>query len=181
MELNPLNLSTNHNYPPPPNVHWLVLVAVYVLVEILTVWLLPRPYQAFVDSLLFYAWGFYLCLWIRKLDPVAQSLSWLNRYALVDFALLFMMVRENPSGLEQFVIAILAIGSFVLGLNTIYQIRADLLNHYNRREPIGLHLGGVLTFFFSYFYFQSQLNEISAFKRDQAEACAINAGRNLMD
>jgi hypothetical protein len=48
---------------------------------------------------------------------------------------------------------------------TIYSIRNELQTHYNRIEPIGLQLGGIMTFFFSFLYFQYHLYKIAQLKQ----------------
>jgi hypothetical protein len=61
---------------------------------------------------------------------------------------------------------ILAHNSGAIGLATIFLIRTDLERHSNEREPYGLQLGGVMTFFFSFIYFQYHLNEIAKRRRE---------------
>jgi hypothetical protein len=48
----------------------------------------------------------------------------------------------------------------------IFELREELLEHYNRREPIGLRLNWLLTALFSFFYIQYELNKISR-EKDQ--------------
>jgi hypothetical protein len=67
----------------------------------------------------------------------------------------------------------------VLDFVVIFSIRDELQKHYNEREPIGLHLGGVLTFFFSYIYFQYHLHEIAQFKKRQTEGVLSGTSRTL--
>jgi hypothetical protein len=59
-----------------------------------------------------------------------------------------MSIRQTSSVLYDAIGGILQIASVMLGIATIYLIRSDLLKHYNEREPIGLCLGGVPTWFF---------------------------------
>jgi hypothetical protein len=55
----------------------------------------------------------------------------------------------------------LALLALLIWFVTIYVIRADLHYHYNLREPVGLYLSGVMTFFFSFLYFQYHLRKIA--------------------
>ena len=57
-------------------------------------------------------------------------------------------------------------------------IRADLLRHYNEREPIGINLSPGMTFFFAFFYIQSQLYPIAQLKRRKAKGLVTAAGRS---
>ena len=74
----------------------------------------------------------------------------------------------------------LALVSSILGIAIAFMIRADLLRHYNEREPIGINLSPGLTFFFSFFYLQSQLYPIAQFKKRHAEGHATAVGRTLL-
>ena len=55
----------------------------------------------------------------------------------------------------------LALICIVIWIATIYLVRAELHYHYNQREPVGLYLSGVMTFFFSFLYFQYHLYKIA--------------------
>ena len=89
----------------------------------------------------------YLCVWIRKIDRKSISLYW----ALAAFVTGFLF-------------------SWILWIVVIFEIREDLLDHYNTREPIGLRLNWVLTFLFSIFYFQYHLRPIAIEKERPVEA-----------
>jgi len=167
-------------YPPPPRVHWLVLLVISIVSTNLVNSYAPHPYRELLNSLPVDAWAFYLCLWIRKLDPDAHSPFWCHVSVIVELGYAAATIRQNPSHTLEYLIGVLAVISLALGIATIYLIRADLLKHYNEREPIGLQLGPVLTFFFSFFYFQSQLYDIAQFKRRQAQGLDTGAGRTLL-
>jgi hypothetical protein len=128
----------------------------------------PAAYHELLNSLVVDAWAFYLCLWIRNLNPDARSPFWCDVYLVVEIACASLAIRRNPSpGLSNIILA-LGMASAALGLATIFLIRYDLEKHYNEREPIGLHLGAGMTLLFSFLYFQSQLYPIAQFKRRQA-------------
>ena len=105
-------------------------------------WLVPQPYREFLVNLVIAAWPIYLCIWIRRIDDRSLSLYW----ALASFATGFLF-------------------SWLLWIVVIFEIREELLDHYNRREPIGLRLNLILTILFSFVSFQYQLNRIA---RDKA-------------
>jgi hypothetical protein len=170
----------NVEYPAPPRIHWLVLVLVWWALGALIGWLAPTPYQNLLNSLVVDAWAFYLCLWIRSLDSDAKCIFWCDAYVIVELACAATAIWQNPSALHEWFTDVLALLSAVLGIATIYLIRADLLKHYNEREPIGLELGPVKTFFFSFLYFQSQLYDIAQYKKGQAEGVVSNSGRTLL-
>jgi hypothetical protein len=53
----------------------------------------------------------------------------------------------------------------VIYLIGAFQMRSDLEDYYNTVEPINLRLSGVMTFFFSVYYFQYHLSRIAAWKK----------------
>lgn len=170
METNGQAILRNVEYPPPPRVHWAVLLLAFIALALLIAWLAPEPYWNLLNSLVFDSWVFYLCIWIRSLDADARSPFWCDLYLIVELSCAAMSIRQTSSALYLAIGGILQIASAVLGLATIYLIRADLLKHYNEREPIGLYLGSVPTWFFSFFYFQSQLYPIAQERYRQAHA-----------
>ncbi|MGD0737184.1 MAG: hypothetical protein ABR976_18785 [Terracidiphilus sp.] len=171
---------TGIDYPSPPRVHWLVLALVWAAIGYLIDQLAPQPYRNLLNSLIPDAWAFYLCLWIRQLDPESKSAFWCDVYLVVELACASLSIQQHPSVTIDTLTNLLLIASGVLGIATIYLIRADLLKHYNEREPIGIELNGVLTFLFSFLYFQSQLYPIAQLKKRQAEGIATAAGRTLL-
>lgn len=174
------DLHTQTEYPPPPRVHWAVLLLAWGVLGIIIGWLAPKQYQELLNSLAAGAWVFYFCHWIRSLDSDARSPFWCDVYLIVELSYAAMSIRRTPSDLYTLFVGILQIASIVLGIATIYLIRADLLKHYNEREPIGLYLGSWMTLFFSFLYFQSQLYPIAQYKQRQAEGIVESAGRTLL-
>lgn len=131
-------LRYKESYPVPPRLHWTLLLVLIIGSEGLVLRLVPEPYRDFLVNLVIAAWPIYLCTWIRKIDQRSLSLYW----ALASFATGFFF-------------------SWVLWIVAIVEIREELLEHYNRREPIGLRLNLVLTLLFSFVYFQYCLNRIA--------------------
>ena len=155
------------DYPPPPRVHWLVLLCAFTLIKILVGTYTPPRYHELVDSIAGDAWAFYLCLWIRSLDSDARSPFWCDVYVIVELAYAALDMRQNPSRTLDQAIAFLGLSSAVLGIVTIFLIRSDLERHYNERELYGLHLSGVMTFLFSFLYFQYHLYDIAKWREKE--------------
>ena len=148
-------------YPPPPNVFWVVLLAAQFAIAILTVILFPKPYWNLVSTLLCDIWVVYLCLWLHKLDARFMSIFWFAACIALQIAITFPS-SSPPIGTGITVVAaILALAGALTWIVTIYVIRAELHIHYNVREPVGLYLSGVMTFFFSFLYFQYHLYKIA--------------------
>jgi len=166
-------------YPPPPRIRWLTLFLSWFVLSGLIEQYAPSAYQELLESLVVDGWTLYLCLWIRKLDPDSKSAFWCDVYLVIELIYASLTIRQNPSPSLHSAIVVLGLASGVLGIATIYLIRSDLLKHYNEREPLGLHLGIVKTFFLSFFYFQYHLHEIAETKRRQAEDRLHNPSRTL--
>jgi hypothetical protein len=154
-------IQPNIEYPPPPRVHWFILLLAWFALAILIAWQVPTRWQNLANSLVVDAWVFNLCLWIRSLDQDARSPFWCDVYLIVELSCAAMSSRQTPSNLYDSITGILVLASAVLGIVTIFLIRADLLKHYNQREPIGLELSGMMTWFFSFLYFQARLYPIA--------------------
>lgn len=150
---NALTARYKSSYPPPPRLHWALLFAAIAGSEGIVLWLVPQPYREFLVNLVIAAWPIYLCIWIRKLDDRSLSLYW----ALASFATGFLF-------------------SWLLWIVVIFEIREELQDHYNRKEPIGLRLNLFLTILFSFVYFQYELNRIRKEKIGESEALVLSSG-----
>jgi hypothetical protein len=139
-------------YPSPPRVPWAVLLLAVLSAEALVLWLVPLSYRDFVINVVTAAWPIYLCLWVRKIDQRSSSLYW----AIASLVTGFLF-------------------SWLLWIVVIFEIREELLEHYNRREQIGLRLNWLLTLLFSFFYFQYELNKILRDKELSTESLVPDA------
>lgn len=133
-------------YPAPPRLHWAILLIFILAGEGLSL-KLPLPYKEIAVNLVIAAWPLYLCVWLRRLDTRSLALYW----ALASLATGFLF-------------------SWLLWLVVIFEVREDLLDHYNRREPVGLRLNLVLTALFSFVYFQYHLRRIARLKQAAMDA-----------
>ena len=129
-------------YPAPPGLHWSILLVAIVGSEALAYFFVPSPFREIAINVVIAVWPIYLCLWIRKVQPGSLSLYW----ALASFATGFLF-------------------SWLLWIVVIFEVREELLEHYNRKEPIGLRLNFLLTLLFSFVYFQYHLRHIAHSKQ----------------
>ena len=136
------------NYPPPPNVHWAVLLVAQFVIAILLLFLVPNAYWSLCSILAGGAWAIYICLWIRRLEPGTMSIYWCAAYVAlqISFSIPGAPVPADM-GITLFAAA-LGLICLAMWIVTIYLIRAELHYHYNQREPVGLYLGPVMTLFF---------------------------------
>jgi len=87
------------------------------------------------------------------------SMNWL--YALIavtviDFAFMFIPQTQGTAGAELSIRVVY----FVVSLTVIFSIRNRLQDIINADVgPIGTHLSGIMTFFFSALYLQYKINE----------------------
>lgn len=136
--------------PVPPDFHWaLVLLLTIVTCTLFhTVWLIVEA------------------VWVRKIKPASKGLLYvllsLGCYFVGGFINGFIGALhrgEPPYG------SIFSLGGLVLFIVGIFTIRADMEEYYNSTENIGLSLSGVMTFFFSVFYFQYHFSRIAKWKK----------------
>jgi hypothetical protein len=173
-------LPGNQEYPPPPRVHWLTLFIGWSIIAWLVSAIVSMRYRELVQSLVFDGWAFYLCRWIHKVNPNSLSPFWCDVYVVVQLASAALSVIQRPSRIISMTGGVLELASVILAIATVFLIRADLLEHYNKREPIGLELGPFMTLFFSFLYFQAKLREIAEFKEREAKNDFSNPSRTLL-
>jgi hypothetical protein len=131
-------------YPDPPNLHWgLVLL-----------------FSVISCGLFIYAWDLVQGAWMRKLEPQSKAVYYYavaTGLALLVFCLSFSAsVNHTKNPLVNYI----NLCVFVVILIGRYSLKASLEEHYNAVEPMGLMLGGIMTFFFGCIYFQYHLNDI---------------------
>jgi GYF domain 2 len=131
-------------YPAPPSFHW-VLVLVLALVTC---------------GLFAWVWMFVEATFVKRLDRGSNAILY---YAL---ALVIAFGGGIYAGLahSQELQGLATIASTVLAIVGHYSIKGSLEAHYNREEPIGLSLSGVMVFFFNVLYFQYHFSEIAKWK-----------------
>jgi hypothetical protein len=144
-------------YPDPPNLHW----ALVLLIGFFTCGLFPL------------VWMFVQAVWMRKVNPNSKALF----YYIAAMVLCVIVTGANiatiassgvmgtrPAGISA-LLAVCGIAYFVLFLLAIFTMRSDMEEHFTGPEPIGLSLSGVMTFFFSVYYFQYHFSRINEIKR----------------
>ncbi len=148
--------AVNHGsaFPSPPRVHWAVLLLSVFAAEALAIWFVHEPYRNFTIYALAAAWPTYLCIWVRKIEPRSSSLYWAIASLVIGVGFLF---------------------SWLLWFVVLFELREEMLDHYNRREPMHLRLNWFLTLVFSFVYFQFALNRITREQEAMRESFAVEA------
>lgn len=167
-------------YPAPPSVHWTVLLAAWAVISLLIECLVPKLLRDLLNSLVIDSWALYICLWMRKLDSESMSAFWCGAFVVVELAFFAVSIQHPRSPGQETTAITLGFASAALWIVMIWIVRAELLKHYNDREPIGLHLRVLRSFAYSFVYFQYHLYSIAQCKKRQAEGLVANQGRTLL-
>lgn len=147
-------VNSGRSFAAPPRLHWAVLLLLILAGEALVSLLIPEPYRNFAIYAVAAAWPTYLCIWIRRIDSRASSLYWAVASLVTGVGFLF---------------------SWLLWIVVIYELREELLEHYNRREPIGLELNWLFSLLGSFIYFQHALNKIAKEKDLVSQPIAVES------
>ena len=165
--------AVSNPYSAPPAMPWELLLVAFALTDLAFRLCLPKPIAPVFMSLVVRTWGVYLCFWIRDIEPKATSIYWTLAAFFCDAVCLFLFFVEDQTPLVGFGIILYWFLSFALGITSIYVVRHELQKHYTEVEPFRLRLGGVMTFFFSYVYFQWHLIRIAERKAQQAKVITL--------
>jgi hypothetical protein len=132
-------------YPPPPGLHWGIVLALY-----------------FVTCGLFGpVWIIVQAVWVRRVQPNSKGIL----FVTTAVALFFLAGVLNRPAKE--IAGLVEIVGAIVWLIGIFSLKASIEEHFNTAEPIGLQLSGVMTFFFSFIYFQYHFTEIARLKKSQ--------------
>jgi hypothetical protein len=140
-------------FEDPPNLNWALLL----LFGLLTCGVFTVVYdliQAF---------------WWKRIQPATRVVT----FYLICYACYFVNVllsAGNVAGMRHghrpnLLASLFSIAGFVLLLVARFTFRGELERHYNTVEPVGLTLGGIMTFFFGGLYFQYHFNRINTIKQ----------------
>jgi hypothetical protein len=144
-------------YPDPPNLHWALVLVIGM----------------FTCGLFTIVWIFVQAAWMRKVDPRSKAL-FLYIAAIVLYvcgfaAQIAMKASEMHGGIDSGLVAayslIWIVAYAALFITANFSMRSSIEDHFNGPEPIGLSLSGVMTFFFSIYYFQYHFTRINELKR----------------
>ncbi|HEY4381303.1 MAG TPA: DUF4339 domain-containing protein [Acidobacteriaceae bacterium] len=153
----PQSFETGAPYPDPPNLHWalVLLIGVFTCGMFTIVWIMVEA------------------AWVRKIDPRSKALFYYIIAFVLDVASVFLsifMQRVTASGgANQSALTLLSLlitfAFLALFIIANFSMRDSIEAHFNGAEPIGLSLSGIMTFFFSVYYFQYHFSRINELKR----------------
>lgn len=149
-------------YPPPPSLHWGVLILLGVVTCGLFGWV----------------WACIQAAWVKKVQPESKGLL-LYSLAVGSFVLMFAtgafegFQGETNTSANAALFLLFRLGGAILWIVASFNLRNSIEEHFNSAEPIGLSLNGVMTFFFSIYYFQYHFTQINEMKRRQMTGYAV--------
>ncbi len=155
----PLNPAfPSSSYPPPPNLHW----GLVILFTCLSCYLFMP------------IWNLVITAWLKRVQPDSKALTYyIGAYGLMvadwvlSVATAVMLLRSAADGFNAATLLRILVGLAIWGLRLVarFMERQSLEDHYNGPEPMGLRLSPVMVFFFGGVYFQYHLNRINALKQ----------------
>lgn len=142
-------------FPDPPDLHW----AVVLLLGIVTF------------NLFSVGWDLYEAVWMRRVDRGSVAV-WLYGASAIAFVWKIPTTVQNilynvgvGDAVNQSHPVLFALVSAGLAIAARMVFRAELLRHFNEREPLGLRLNWFLALLFGGIYFQYHFNRINELKR----------------
>jgi hypothetical protein len=134
--------------PLPPRLHW-ALVVLLALISF---------------GLFFIVWMFVQARWVRRIDPKSNAITLLIVYLVLVVAGRSMGDGNPDDSMSALSGSLLVLAGSIASLFAFFSMRRSLLDYYNHREPIGLRLSAVMTFFFNVLYFQHHMTRIARWK-----------------
>jgi len=137
--------------PTPPDFPWALVLLIGI----------------FTCGLFIHAWTIVEAAFVRKIKPESKGLL----LVIIAIAGIFgsVIVSGVLSGIDHDLASgvslLVELAAAVLYLVGMFQIKGDLEEYYNSVEPINLRLSGVMTFFFSVYYFQHHFSRIAQWKK----------------
>jgi hypothetical protein len=148
-------------YPDSPNLNWgLVLL-----------------FSFFTCGLFMFIWNLVLSAWMKRVQPNSKAILY---YVAGAILLACQIAVGNHSRVQIYQPGVhwwvtyytghplqnlLGLAAWIVRLIARFTMRANLEEHFNGPEPVGLSLSGVMTFFFGGLYFTYHLNRINELKR----------------
>jgi hypothetical protein len=148
-------------YPDSPNLNWgLVLL-----------------FSFFTCGLFMFIWNLILSAWMKRVQPNSKAILYYVAGAILLFCQFaagsHSRMQIYQPGVHWWVTYytghplrnILGLAAWIVRIIARFTMRANLEEHFNGPEPVGLSLSGVMTFFFGGLYFTYHLNRINELKR----------------
>lgn len=132
--------------PLPPNLPWWVLLILVI----------------FTRQIFNFIWAIVQANWARKLSGNNKALVLVAMYPAGIIAGVLASATGQRAGA---IAGILIFGGAIMMLVGVFVIKADMEHYYRTKENIGLHLSGVMVFFFGTMYLQYHINQLHSMKK----------------
>ena len=149
------NPAASGAWPSPPEMQW---------------WLVILIGGGTCGLFIFY-WCYRQVVFVKKLDPQSKAMKMiLGGLGLMFGGLFIASILGAILGDSMAIIAGLLgmvsnLGSTILVILGVFNMRTSIERHYNTVENIGLKLSPVMTFFFNIYYFQYHFSRIAEWKK----------------
>jgi GYF domain 2 len=138
-------------YPPPPSMHW----ALVLLIAVVTC------------GLFGWVWAILQAAWVKKVQPASNGILFWGIAIGLQVVYVALSISQDP-GVKAFG-GIAELAGVVLWIVGAFSLKSSIEEHFNIAEPMGLQLSGVMTFFFNIYYFQYHFSRIIEIKRSQGQ------------
>jgi hypothetical protein len=139
-------------------------------------WGLVLLFAFFTCTLFMWVWNLVLASWMKRVQPNSKAVFYYATATVLVFLQIIIGSHTRAvfqPGVHWWITYytahplrnILGLAVWIVRLIARFVMRADLEQHFNGPEPVGLALSGVMTFFFGGLYFQYHLNRINELKR----------------
>jgi uncharacterized protein DUF4339 len=141
--------------PIPPSLHWALVLII----------------SMFTFGLFGLVWILVESSFVKRIDPRNISRALFIVAFVLDFAYVGLTMFAAFKGGAGDAAMVAGMGFLIMlivavcAITAIFKMRSSLVQYYNTVEPIGLKLSGVMTFFFSIYYFQHHFTRIAEWKR----------------
>jgi hypothetical protein len=137
--------------PPPPSLHWFVVLALSALTLGIFGWF----------------WMFVQAAWVRTFDRGSRATPLLVVGLLTAVTGGYLASRPGAGDQEAAALVEL-LGTLTAGLFLIlaaFRMRGSIEHHFTHVEPMNVSINSVMTFFFTFIYLQYHLNRIAEARR----------------
>ncbi len=141
-------------YPPPPSLHWGVVLLLAVVTCGIFAWV----------------WVFVQAAWMKKVAPASKALM----YYGIAVGLILLASGLNIYQVSQGVArsaggSLFNIVGWILWLVASFNMKNSIEEHFSTADPVpsAMNLSGVMTFFFNVYYFQYHFTKINEERKRQ--------------
>lgn len=141
-------------YPPPPALHWGVVLLLAIVTCGIFAWV----------------WVFVQAAWMKKVAPASKALLYYGiAVGLILLASGLNVYQATESLPRSGIGALFNVVGWVMWLVASFNMKSSIEEHFSTADPMpsAMSLSGVMTFFFNVYYFQYHFTKINEEKKRQ--------------